>query len=115
LPLAHANLFTHALARIGDLSARARSLVGDKRERAARWMAARSDLSWSAPESGLFGFAVSSRADDMTSIIEHAATTRGVLVAPGSFFGIPNGFRMSWSIDEDRLAEALDTLGRVLP
>ena len=39
---------------------------------------------------------------------------RHVLVVPGSFFRAPNGFRLAWSLPEDKLLEALSRLGKVL-
>jgi len=115
LPLSHAHLGAHAFARIVPLAARARKLLGNKRARVAEWFAGRPDLTWSAPAEGLFGFATSSRAGDLTTVIEQGAASHGVLVAAGAFFGVPNGFRMSWSIAEDKLAEALSRLGEMLP
>lgn len=115
LPLGHANYARHALAHIDLLAERARRLLGDKRARVEAWMRARPELTWSAPDGGLFGFAISSRAGDLTPAIELGATELGVIVAPGSFFGVPNGFRLSWSIADDKLDEALARLAKVLP
>jgi DNA-binding transcriptional MocR family regulator len=115
LPLVHAHYGAHAFERLAFLSQRAKRLLADKRTKVADWIASRPDLTWSAPSEGLFGFAISSRAGDLTTIIEQGAASHGVLVAAGSFFGVPNGFRMSWSIAEDKLAEALARLGEVLP
>ncbi len=115
LPLSHAHLGAHAFDRIVPLAERARSLLAGKRDTVATWIASRPDLTWSAPDSGLYGFATSSRSGDLTSTIEHGATSKGVLVAAGSFFGVPNGFRLAWSIPHDKLAEALERLGEVLP
>ena len=39
---------------------------------------------------------------------------RHVLVVPGVFFGVPNGFRLAWSLPDERLEEALSRLGEVL-
>lgn len=115
LPLSHAHLGAHAFDCIVPLAERARALLAGKRDTVEKWIATRPDLSWSAPTAGLYGFAVSSRSGDLTSAIEHAAETKGVLVAAGSFFGVPNGFRLAWSIPRDKLAEALARLGEVLP
>jgi aspartate/methionine/tyrosine aminotransferase len=114
MPLSHAHLGVHAFARIGELSDRARRLLGRKRDVVARWMASRPDLAWSAPTEGLFGFAVSSRTGDLTTLIEAGAKEHGVLVAAGAFFGVPNAFRLSWSIAEDKLDDGLERLGKVL-
>jgi aspartate/methionine/tyrosine aminotransferase len=116
LPLQHANLGAHALANIETLAARTRALLAGRRARVAAWMATRPDLSWSAPAEGLFGLATSSRAGELLPILESAARDHGVLVAAGTFFGVPNGFRLSWAtLGDGALDEALTRLGRVLP
>lgn len=114
LPLAHAQLGAHAFTCIDTLARRSRDLLAGKREVVERWIATRPDLTWSAPTAGLFGFATSSRPENMLARIERAATEHGVLVAPGSFFGIPGGFRLAWSIDRALLDEGLARLGRAL-
>jgi aspartate/methionine/tyrosine aminotransferase len=116
LPLQHANLGAHAFDRIQALAARARAQLAGRREQVAAWMATRPDLAWSAPKDGLFGLATSTRAGELLPTLEAAARDHGVLVAAGTFFGVPNGFRLSWaSLGEAALAEALTRLGRVLP
>lgn len=115
LPLSHAHLGAHAFAHVPMLATRARALLADKRAIVERWLASRPDLRWSAPKAGLFGLATSSRTGDLTTLIEHAASSRGVLVAAGSFFGVPNGFRLAWSLPKERLDAALAALGEVLP
>jgi aspartate/methionine/tyrosine aminotransferase len=113
LPREHANLGVHAFARLPDLSRRARALLGDKRGRVQAWAASRSDLAWSAPDSGLFGFARGKSDLDVTTV-ENAAHAEGILVAPGAFFGAPGGFRLAWSIDASKLDEGLKRLGHML-
>jgi len=114
LPLETAHIAVHAFGRIGDLASRARRVLAGKREHVAAWME-RHGLAWSAPAEGLYGFATVPGAGDLTTALERAATEREVLVAPGSFFGVPGGFRIAWSkplpeLDEGlaRLAAALD-------
>ena len=88
-----------------------RELLGDKRERVAAWLASKR-LPWSAPAEGLFGFVTVPGAGDLTPVIEAAVTERQVIVAPGAFFGAPDGFRIAWSLPADRLDEALESAGR---
>lgn len=114
LPLAHANIGADAFARVPWLAERARRLLGGKRRRVEAWIARRPELAWSAPACGLFGFATAKRDGDLTPIIERGVAEHGVLVAAGAFFEMPNGFRLSWSIAEEKLDEALERLGRVL-
>ncbi len=113
LPVAHARIGIRAFEKVGMLAARARALMAGKRARVAAW-AESLGLSWSAPDSGLFGFVQVPGSGDLTGVIETAARDREVLVAPGAFFGMPDGFRVSWSapgevVDEGlaRLADAL--------
>ena len=112
-PLSHAHIALRAFERIGPLAARARGLIASKRERVTKWVAD-SGLSWSAPAEGLFGFVTLPGAGDLTPLIEKAAVERGVLVAAGAFFGVPNGFRLAWSAANDRLDEGLARLAEVL-
>jgi len=114
LPLSHANLAAHAFDRVPRLAERSRRLLGDKRARVAEWMRAHPRLSWSAPASGLFGFATLDESTDLTPIIEAGVASHGVLVAAGSFFGVPNGFRLGWSLPSEKLADGLDRLATVL-
>jgi aspartate/methionine/tyrosine aminotransferase len=113
LPLAHAHLALRAFERISPLARRAREIVGTKRERVGAW--ARSHCaSWSDPEAGLFGFATLGRREDLTPLLERAAHQHQVLVAPGAFFGIPNGFRVAWSAPDAVLDEGLVRVSQAL-
>jgi aspartate/methionine/tyrosine aminotransferase len=114
LPTQHAGFGAWALSHIEALSARAATLTKGKRERVQAWMAGRRDLDWSAPADGLFGLAVRRTPGDLLPVIEAGAVREGVLVAAGAFFGVPNGFRLSWTIDRDKLEGALERLARVL-
>jgi aspartate/methionine/tyrosine aminotransferase len=113
LPLPHAHIALRAFRNIVPLADRARLLLSDKRERVAAWIASRG-LRWSAPTDGLFGLVVMPGEGDITPRIEAAARDREVLVAPGAFFGVPHGFRLSWSAPSTVLDEGLARLGDVL-
>jgi aspartate/methionine/tyrosine aminotransferase len=114
LPTQHAAFGAWAFTRLDALAARADELTRGKRETVDTWMARRANLTWSAPAGGLFGFAVSRAPGDLLPAIERGADELGVLVAAGTFFGVPNGFRLSWTIGREKLDEALARLGRVL-
>ena len=115
LPLSHAQLFVLALSRIHDLAARSKRLLADKRSRASAWLAQEQPrFAWSGPQSGLFGLVTLPGAGDLRPALERGAAEHGALVVPGSFFEVPNAFRLSWSIDDPRLDEGLDRLGRIL-
>jgi aspartate/methionine/tyrosine aminotransferase len=113
LPLSHAHLGVRAFARIGELADRTRSSLAGKRARVGEWVAAHG-LTWSEPAEGLFGFVRVPGACDLLPTLEAAAIEHEVLVAPGSFFGVNDGFRVSWSAPRERLDEGLERLGRVL-
>lgn len=109
LPLSHAHMALEAFGQLGPLSRRTRAVLGDKRDRVATWARAHG-FSWSAPRSGLFGFAWLPGRRDLTPVLEAAERERDVLVAPGAFFGVPSGFRIGWSAPVDLLDEGLARL-----
>jgi aspartate/methionine/tyrosine aminotransferase len=113
LPLVHAHVGVHAFRQIGALAERARGMLAGKRRRVAAW-AVTQGFSWSAPESGLFGFAMLPGQADLTPLIEAAARGREVLVAPGAFFGVPSGFRVAWSAPAEVLDEGLARIADAL-
>lgn len=112
LPASHAAIGVRCLERLPELAARARRLLGRKRERVAEWARARG-LDWSAPEAGLFGFARVGNAP-LREVVEAGARDHGVLTVPGEFFGEPGSLRVAWSLDESKLEGALARLERVL-
>jgi aspartate/methionine/tyrosine aminotransferase len=116
LPLAHAHLACRAFARVGWLAERARMNLPGKRATVAAWVASLGEqgLTWSAPDEGLFALVTLPGRGDLTATIERAAREAEVLVAAGSFFGVPNGFRVAWSAPAPVLAEGLTKLGHFL-
>jgi aspartate/methionine/tyrosine aminotransferase len=113
LPLLHAHAGMLAFENIVRLSERARASLGSKRQRVAAWVESHG-WTWSGPEEGLFGFVVMPGAGDLTPVIEAAAREREVLVAPGAFFGQPDGFRVAWSAEPDVVDEGLGRLAAAL-
>lgn len=115
LPLAHACLGAAAFAAVPRLAARAKRLTDGKRAMAEAWVAKHPQLRWSAPASGLFGFVTVDGAGDLRPTIEACLDKNGVLVGPGTFFGAPDGFRLSWATCEPtRFAEGLARLGPII-
>jgi aspartate/methionine/tyrosine aminotransferase len=115
LALPHANLGAAAFAALPALSRRARALAAGKRAIAEAWVGEHASARWSAPREGIFGLVTVPGAGDLLPLIERLATDDGVLVAAGSFFGVPDGFRLSWaSCDEARFTAALDRLAPLL-
>ena len=115
LPLAHAARGAVAVANIGKLAKRAKALLADKRDIAAQWARTLPHASWSAPTSGLFGLVTLDEPSELLPRIESWATDHGVLVGAGTFFGVPNGFRLSWAtLPKARFEEGLAKLSALL-
>jgi len=112
-PLSQARTGLDAFARIMALADRARSIMAGKRERVARWASARG-LTLLGSEDSLFGLVVLPGRGDITPEIEDGIRAREVLVAPGAFFGVPNAFRIAWSLPADSLDEGLGRLATAL-
>jgi aspartate/methionine/tyrosine aminotransferase len=113
LPRSHAKIGLAAFSQLPALAARSRRLLAGKRERVAAWVASHG-LTWSAPAEGLFGLVTVPGRVDLTPAIEKAARERQVLVGAGAFFGLPEAFRVAWSIPDDRLDEGLSRLAEAL-
>lgn len=110
-PLAHACLGAAAFPAVPTLSRRAKSLFAGKRAIAEEWTRAQPNVSWSAPTSGLYGLVTVKGKGDLTKDIEALAEKSGVLVGAGAFFGVPNGFRLSWAtLPADRFRQGLSLL-----
>jgi aspartate/methionine/tyrosine aminotransferase len=115
LPLAHAARGAVATANVGALAKRARAILAGKRDIAAQWATTLPGARWSAPTSGLFGLVTLEGAGDLLPRIESWANDHGVLVGAGSFFGVPNGFRLSWAtLPRDKFEEGLAKLATLI-
>ncbi len=111
LSLAWANIGAAAFSGVGALARRAKALSAGKRALAEQWVASHRAARWSAPRDGIFGLVTVPGAGDLRPRIEQLAESEGVLVAAGSFFGIPEGFRLSWATcDAARFVEGLAKL-----
>jgi aspartate/methionine/tyrosine aminotransferase len=114
-PLPWMGIAVSAFEQLPTFADWARRTMAGKRTRVERWLQSRRYLAWSAPREGLFGFAVDTRTrDDLTPRIESGVREHGVVVAPGAFFGVPNAFRLAWSIESAKLDHALAMLARVV-
>ena len=112
-PLSHANVAVSAFAELPALAARAKVGLAEKRALAETF--ARSVGRWSEPKEGLFGFCGLEGRGDLRPAIEKLVTEHGVLVGAGTFFGAPEGFRLSWARTElSQFAEGLALLKRHL-
>lgn len=115
LPVSHANLALAAFKALPALAERAKETLAEKRDRVATWVASRPDLSWHAPQAGLFGFvSLNKKSPNVRAAIERGMREEDVMVVPGEFFDMPDGFRLAWSLDASLVDEALVRLGRVV-
>jgi aspartate/methionine/tyrosine aminotransferase len=115
LPLSHANLAVAAFAHVPALATRARAILAGKRALVEAWTKSRPEIAWSAPSAGLFGFARLAGRTDLLAAIEKGIAEHEVIVAPGSFFEMPEGFRLGWGgIAIESIPEALTRLEKVL-
>jgi aspartate/methionine/tyrosine aminotransferase len=113
LPRGYACDALGAFGQLPNLAERSRRLLAGKRAKVAAWVASQG-LWWSAPSEGLFGVVRVPGRGDLTPLIEAAVTDHQVLVAPGSFFGMPDAFRIAWSISAELLDEGLGRLADAL-
>lgn len=111
LPATHAAYGVAALHSIPALARRAKAILRNKREIAAEWLRSIPGAQWSHPREGLFGLVTLRGRGDLLPAIENVAKESGVLVVPGTFFGAPDSFRLSWaSCDEEKFRKGLDLL-----
>lgn len=114
LPWSHAAMACAVIESAPTLVARTRRELGRKREKVAAHLARFPAWQYSAPEHGLFGFAWRPGRRDLRADIESWNARTGALVVPGSFFGAESGFRIGWSLPEEKLDAALDKLSQLL-
>ncbi|MFO0678242.1 MAG: pyridoxal phosphate-dependent aminotransferase [Polyangiaceae bacterium] len=114
-PHAHSLAVVQAFGNLGRLSERTRGIVRGKRDRVARWVASQPHLRWTAPTCGLFAFVEHTRAGDLGTVLGTVLAEDRVAVVPGTFFGIPNGFRLAWGAPDDVVDEGLRRLAKALP
>lgn len=115
LPLAHAAIGAHHLARVdAHWEETARALAG-RRAIVDAWLATHPGLTLSADPRGIFGLLHVPGAEDLLPYVERWLEARGLLVAAGTFFGAPDALRLSWAtLGGDALARALEALAEEL-
>jgi aspartate/methionine/tyrosine aminotransferase len=111
-----AGLGAFALARVDRLIERTRRLQQGKRSLVDAFAERHRDrLVCTAPSAEMpFAFFRDPRGEDLLPRIEAGIATEGVIVAPGTFFGVPSGLRLSFTAPRDKVAEGLSRLERVL-
>lgn len=102
---------------------RLESIAAGHRETAARnfrilsaWIRGRDDLLWSPPDAGIAAFleVPALKGKDDVAWVERLIEETGVVVVPGSMFGVPGSMRLSFGLATDPFTEALDRLGSFL-
>jgi len=71
-------------------------------------------LSWEDPKAGILGFVRVSGLEDTTEFVAHLRTEDNVMVVPGHFFGLKDGFRVGLGNRPDQVRIALQRLGKRL-
>jgi aspartate/methionine/tyrosine aminotransferase len=113
LPALSASVALAAWGRLDAVAARHRELAGANFRTLASWVRGRKDLLWSPPDGGISAFleVPALRGKDDVAWVEGLLEATGVCVAPGSMFGEPGSFRVSFGMAGDRFREGLDRLG----
>jgi aspartate/methionine/tyrosine aminotransferase len=111
LPSSHAAIGASLLADVGEhWTTTCRALEG-RRAIVDGWLARHPKLELSAHPTGIFGLLHVPGAGDLLPHVERWIEERGLLVAAGSFFGAPDGLRLSWAtLGGEALSTALDAL-----
>ncbi len=68
------------------------------------------DLEWEKPDSAPFGFVRYRSGEDSVTLCKDVFKKTGVLLVPGSFFGVENGFRLCFFLPPDENREAFEVL-----
>jgi aspartate/methionine/tyrosine aminotransferase len=110
-----ARLALERIDRVHGPSAATRTRDGEAITRVRAFLATRPHLSMHLHRGAIFGFVEDTRGGDLRPVIERAVREEQVIVAPGSFFAAPAGFRLRYGgIPLEMLDEGLARLGRVL-
>lgn len=72
-----------------------------------------SNLSWQKPPSGSVGF-VQYTGGNVDMLVSLLAERYDTIVAPGSFFGAPDYFRIGWGLPTEDLQKGLENLDKVV-
>jgi aspartate/methionine/tyrosine aminotransferase len=94
--------------------AKTRASAGARLAQTDAWVRGRRDVSWCKPDGGITGFLRLPAGIDSDVFMDHARSTQGVQVIPGSFFQAPDHIRISYGLPEADLARALTALGTAL-
>jgi aspartate/methionine/tyrosine aminotransferase len=93
---------------------RTRSFTARNTEAMERWVASRSDVSWSRPPAGTICFPRILKKASTIEIGQRYYDREGGLVCPGEFFFRKGHFRIGLGGDTGKFGPAIEALGRVL-
>jgi aspartate/methionine/tyrosine aminotransferase len=102
-----------ALDNLERLAARAKGILEANRRALAEFLASRNDLECFRPEFGTLVF-LKPRGGNVDNLYRLLQEKYDTCVAPGSYFGIPDGFRVGIGGDPEMTREGLNRLGRAL-
>jgi aspartate/methionine/tyrosine aminotransferase len=94
-----------------------RRRAAERIEQVDRWVLGRYDVRWTRPAGGLTGFLLLGRPGrtfDGDAVAARLWEDAHVRIVPGSFFQVPAAVRISYGLEPEALARALDALGRAL-
>ncbi len=102
-----------ALDALGPLKERAHRISHEHRDIVDAFVAARPELRWCRPDTGVIGF-IELPIPDATPFCERLVAERQTLVVPGRFFEAPRFVRVGFGGDRAVLTAGLDRLGAAL-
>jgi aspartate/methionine/tyrosine aminotransferase len=98
-----------AVANHEKVRARNHAVLDKNLEKARAWFAENEDIvSWEEPKAGLLAMVKVHGMDNTDALSEHLAAEAGVMLAPGSAFGLPGYLRIGIGQRPEIFAEALD-------
>ncbi len=102
-----------ALAHADELLAESVALFARNIDLVDAFVRENDDLSWAKPRTGTVGFVQVAR-HDVDRLVDRLHAEFEVAVVPGRFFGAPEYFRISFSLETPLLREALGRIGEAL-
>lgn len=107
-------LATTAFQQLDRLAERARGIIRPNAERVARFVSARPEMDWVAPEGGTIAFPRIRGLRDTRELAAMLLEKYETAVVPGSFFDAPEHIRIAFGADSATVSTGLEALGRAL-
>lgn len=104
-----------AVANHEKVRERNHAVLGRNLAKARSWFSDNADIvSWHEPQAGLLAMVRVHGFDNTDALSEHLAANAGVMLAPGSAFGLPDYLRIGIGQRPEIFAEALDRAARAI-